>query len=122
MTSALAEEEGSEAADPAPDGRASGAGAGDARRPVNAPSVTLLLAEPLRAVAELVHASAGGGLLRRVRRGDGRGVMVLPGLGAGDYTTVLMRRLLMGLGYHVEGWELGRNLGPTAAVMEALPR
>jgi pimeloyl-ACP methyl ester carboxylesterase len=95
---------------------------GDTRRPVHAPSWKLLALELPRAGAELVHTSAVGGLLRRVRRGDGHGVMVLPGLGAGDATTSLMRRLLVQLGYHVEGWELGRNLGPTAAVMDALPR
>jgi pimeloyl-ACP methyl ester carboxylesterase len=119
MTSALAEEvEGEGAGAPG----APGAGAGAARRPVHAPSAKLLVAEPLRAAAELVHTGAVGGLLRRVRRGDGHGVMVMPGLGAGDFTTVLMRRLLVQLGYHVEGWELGRNIGPTAAVVDALPR
>ena len=96
--------------------------AGPQRRPVRPPSLKLLALEVPRAVAEMVHMGAVGGLLRRVRRGDGHGVMVLPGLGADDVTTALMRRLLVELGYHVEGWELGRNLGPTAAVVAALPR
>jgi pimeloyl-ACP methyl ester carboxylesterase len=75
-----------------------------------------------RAALELAHAGAVGALLRRMRHGDGHGVMVLPGLGAADGSTVVMRHLLRDLGYRADGWGLGRNLGPTAAVIEALPR
>lgn len=91
-------------------------------RPVDAPTPLLLALEVPRAAVELVNAGAVGLLLRRLRRGDGHGVMVLPGLGAADGSTAVMRRLLRDLGYRVEGWGLGRNIGPTAAVVDALPR
>ena len=44
-------------------------------------------------------------------RGSGEPVMVLPGLGASNSSTFLLRRYLSWLGYSVEGWELGRNSG-----------
>lgn len=44
-------------------------------------------------------------------RGDGRAVMVLPGLFNSDRATAVMRRYLSGRGYRAHGWGLGRNLG-----------
>lgn len=44
-------------------------------------------------------------------RGRGEPVMVLPGFGAGDRATVLIRRYLRHLGYRARGWRLGRNGG-----------
>ncbi len=44
-------------------------------------------------------------------RGDGRPVMVLPGLFNSDRSNLVMRRFLTRLGYRAEGWGLGRNLG-----------
>ena len=44
-------------------------------------------------------------------RGSGEPVIVLPGLGASNSSTFLLRRYLSWLGYSVEGWELGRNSG-----------
>jgi pimeloyl-ACP methyl ester carboxylesterase len=55
-------------------------------------------------------------------RGDGHGVLVLPGFFASDASTAVLRRFLRSLGYHVRGWELGRNLGPTEQVLDQLPR
>jgi pimeloyl-ACP methyl ester carboxylesterase len=92
------------------------------RRPVTAPPAALLLLEIPRAAFELGNAAAAGALLRRVRRGDGHGVLVLPGLGGADGSTAVLRWLLRDLGYRAEGWGLGRNLGPTPAVVDALPR
>lgn len=46
-------------------------------------------------------------------RGDGHPVLVLPGLMAGDASTLVLRRYLRRLGYDVHGWKLGRNIGPT---------
>jgi pimeloyl-ACP methyl ester carboxylesterase len=49
--------------------------------------------------------------LDAVPRGDGRPVLLLPGLFNSDRSNVVMRRYLDGLGYRAEGWGLGRNLG-----------
>lgn len=58
--------------------------------------------------------------LRRAPRGDGHSVLVLPGLGAGDASTALLRRYLGGQGFQAHAWGLGLNLGPRAGVFEAL--
>jgi triacylglycerol lipase len=47
-------------------------------------------------------------------RGDGRPVLVLPGLVNGDNSNLLLRHYLNALGYRAFPWELGRNLGPRA--------
>lgn len=44
-------------------------------------------------------------------RGDGQAVMLLPGMFNTDRSNFVMRRFLQRLGYRVEGWGLGRNLG-----------
>lgn len=49
--------------------------------------------------------------LVRLPRGDQRPVLVLPGRGTDDVTTVPLRRYLRFLGYDVHGWSLGRNDG-----------
>src|SRR6267143_834423 len=54
-------------------------------------------------------------------RGDGHGVLVVPGLLAGDASTVPLRAFLRWLGYDVRGWDLGRNRGPTETVLAGLP-
>src|SRR5690349_10940523 len=48
--------------------------------------------------------------------------LVLPGLLASDSSTLPLRTFLRWLGYHVRGWDLGRNHGPTEAVLAGLPR
>src|SRR5256886_17399676 len=55
-------------------------------------------------------------------RGDGHGLLVFPGLLAGDTSTMPLRAFLRWLGYDVRGWALGRNQGPTEAVLTGLPR
>jgi pimeloyl-ACP methyl ester carboxylesterase len=86
------------------------------------PSAGLLLTEPLRGLADLaVLLVAAPGLLA-APRGDGHGVLVVPGLLAGDTSTAPLRGFLRWLGYDVRGWDLGRNDGPTEAVLAGLPR
>ena len=48
-------------------------------------------------------------------------MLVIPGLGASDMSTLILRRFLSRLGYATYGWELGRNIGPTARVVSGLP-
>lgn len=82
-----------------------------------APSWVLLAAEPSRAIAEYALFQAARPVLARAPRGDGHPVLVLPGFGADDRSTAVLRRYLRGLGYSVHGWQLGRNVGPTAAIV-----
>jgi pimeloyl-ACP methyl ester carboxylesterase len=59
-------------------------------------------------------------LHRTAPRGDGHPVLVLPGLMAADSSTRPLRRYLRRLGYHVHGWRLGRNVGPTREAVEGM--
>ena len=86
----------------------------------HAPAVRLLASELPRATAELSAALAASPLLALESRGDGHPVLVLPGLGGGDVSTLLLRRYLGWLGYAVTGWRLGANMGPTQAVVSGL--
>lgn len=49
--------------------------------------------------------------LARQPRGGGAPVLVIPGYGAGDGSTALLRAYLGLIGYRVRGWGLGRNRG-----------
>lgn len=55
-------------------------------------------------------------------RGDGHGVLVLPGFMATDVSTRPLRAFLRRLGYDAQPWLLGRNVGPTDAIVDGLPR
>lgn len=57
--------------------------------------------------------------LARQSRGHGQPILILPGYGAGDRSTTLLRLYLRFLGYQVYGWGGGRNKGNVA---ELLPR
>ncbi|MEV4702858.1 alpha/beta hydrolase [Actinoplanes sp. NPDC049316] len=74
-----------------------------------------------RAVAEAGLSAVGRAILRAAPRGDGHPVVVLPGLGGGNSSTIVLRHTLRRLGYAVHGWSLGRNHGPTADVIEHVP-
>ncbi len=84
-----------------------------------APSPILTLIEG-RAVLEFAALIASYPILRRVRRGDGHSVLVLPGLGASDRSTGPLRAFLKDRGYDPHGWSLGRNVGPREGQREAL--
>ena len=56
--------------------------------------------------------------LARLPRGDGHPVMVFPGMGASDITTVPLRRFLRSLGYVTHAWGQGLNFGPRPGVLE----
>ncbi|GGB64683.1 esterase/lipase family protein [Blastomonas aquatica] len=63
-----------------------------------------------RAVFELGWFVALRRAMKRLPKGDGHAVIVLPGFLAGDTSTRPMRGLLKDLGYVPYGWDLGRNL------------
>jgi pimeloyl-ACP methyl ester carboxylesterase len=91
------------------------------RSPASGPSLGLLLTEPARGLADLAALTLVAPWLSVAPRGDGHGVLVLPGLLASDASTAVLRRYLRLLGYHVRGWTLGRNVGPTSEVLDGLP-
>jgi pimeloyl-ACP methyl ester carboxylesterase len=96
--------------------------AGDAVRKVAGPSAGLYLTEPARGLAGLATLPLAAPWLVTAPHGDGHGVLVVPGLLASDRSTTLLRQFLRWLGYDVRGWDLGRNVGPTDAVLDGLPR
>jgi hypothetical protein len=102
--------------------RESGSGADDTAGPTGGPSARLLLTEPIRGLVGLAALPLAAPWLATAPRGDGHGVLVLPGLLASDTSTVPLRRFLGLLGYDVRGWDLGRNRGPTEEVLAGLPR
>lgn len=89
--------------------------------PPTSPPLRLLLTEPARGLADLATLPLAAPWLWFAPRGDGHGVLVLPGLLASDSSTALLRRYLGLLGYQVRGWSLGRNIGPTDDVLDGLP-
>jgi len=50
--------------------------------------------------------------LGQLPKGDGRPVLVMPGLINSDASNLVLRQLLTRLGYHALPWKLGRNFGP----------
>src|SRR5690348_7500014 len=86
---------------------------------VRAPSPFLLALEG-RAFVEWAACIAAWPLLALAPRGDGHPVLVLPGLAAGDTTTLPLRKFLEGRGYAVHPWELGLNYGPRDGTVHKL--
>ena len=84
-----------------------------------------------RALRTLREATAGLDLLRllsrlpelsRHPRGNEEPVMVLPGFGAGDGSTWVLRTHLRRLGYRVSGWGLGVNRGNVPELVPEVAR
>ncbi len=86
----------------------------DTLRPPNA---FLMMLEG-RAFWELGAMIAATPWLRRLPRGDGHPVLVFPGMGANDFTTVPLRNFLNGLGYVTQAWGQGFNFGPRDGVLK----
>ncbi len=76
------------------------------------PPSSWLFASEARAVWELWAGLAMYLPVKRLSaRGDGHPVLVLPGLGATDVSTSLLRKFLEDLGYATYAWDMGRNRG-----------
>ena len=84
------------------------------------PSPAVFALEGVRFSSELAGFAATLPMLRRLPRGDGRPVLVLPGFTASDTSTEPMRRLLRHLGYDTYDWTLGQNFGPTPHIVRGL--
>ena|SRR5580658_2163202 len=71
--------------------------------PASGPSAGLYLTEPARGLAGLAFLPLAAPWLATAPRGDGHGVLVVPGFLATDTSTALLRRFLRRLGYDVRG-------------------
>jgi pimeloyl-ACP methyl ester carboxylesterase len=85
------------------------------------PALVNLVTEIPRALLDMSALSLAWPMLRRLSRGDGHTVMLLPGFMASDQSTRLMRRYLRRMGYSPVGWELGRNMGHFDIMASRLP-
>jgi hypothetical protein len=83
---------------------------------IQAPSPKGLLGEA-RGLLELPKLLIGFPDLARQPRGHGQRILVLPGYGAGDGSTSVLRAYLRLLGYRPSGWGLGRNRGEVATLL-----
>lgn len=86
--------------------------------PVEAPMPSRVIREA-RGLVELPRLLLSWPALARQPRGYGRPVIILPGYGAGDGSTAILKSYLRLLGYRARGWGLGRNTGKAS---ELLPR
>jgi hypothetical protein len=77
--------------------------------PYQAPPLSLLAMEPLRAVLDFAAAKFG---VRAEPVGDGHPVVVFPGLGGAPFTTSHLRRFLADCGFTAHCWGRGVNTGP----------
>jgi len=77
---------------------------------IEVPTAAGVLRE-LQAAFELPNLVLSSGTLARQPRGCGEKVLVLPGFGASDASTALLRAYLRLLGHDARGWGLGRNDG-----------
>ncbi len=84
---------------------------------IKPPSKLLLMLEG-RAPVEFAALLAAVPWLGRLPYGDGHPVLVFPGFGAADFTTLPLRTFLRARGYVPYRWEQGINLGPRRGVLE----
>lgn len=86
--------------------------------PLQPPSSSSALREA-RGLIELPRLLLKFPALARQPRGNGEPVLILPGYGAGDGSTLILKGYLRLLGYRARGWGLGKNHG---AASDSLPR
>lgn len=84
------------------------------------PSKILMLLEGRRALIEFGAFLNVLPLLHLAPKGDGHPVLVIPGLMAGDDSTLPLRKFLEGRGYAVKGWGLGLNRGLREGVRDRM--
>jgi pimeloyl-ACP methyl ester carboxylesterase len=85
------------------------------------PSRTMLALEG-RGLLDIAGLFAAAPLLATAPRGTPHAVMVLPGLGADDRSTIAIRRFTSMLGYDVHGWGRGRNIRAAKTDLPAIAR
>lgn len=85
---------------------------------LEAPGPLLMLLEG-RAPVEYAALLMASPWLDRLPPGDGHPVLVFPGLGASDFSTLPLRHALRRLGYTPYPWGQGFNFGPRAGALAA---
>jgi pimeloyl-ACP methyl ester carboxylesterase len=85
---------------------------------VSAPGPLLLMME-VRAPWEYAAMVAAAPWLNRLPTGDGHPVIVFPGLGASDMSTLPLRNFLRDRGYTPYAWKQGFNFGPRHGVLDS---
>ena len=90
----------------------------DATEVVNAPGPLLMMMEA-RAPWEYAAMLAAAPWLNKLPIGDGHPVVVFPGLGAADMSTVPLRNFLRDRGYTPYAWKQGFNFGPRRGVLDS---
>ena len=91
-----------------------------ATQSIRPPSKLLMLLEGRRALTEFGAFLGALPLLNLAPKGDGHPVLVIPGLMAGDDSTLPLRKYLEGRGYEVRGWGLGLSRGLRERVQERM--
>ncbi|MBR0696569.1 triacylglycerol lipase [Bradyrhizobium lablabi] len=86
---------------------------------VRPPPLALLAIEG-RGLLDIPALLAAAPFLAAAPRGQPHPVMVLPGLGADDRSTIAIRSFLESLGYQVHGWGRGRNVRAPEADLSAV--
>lgn len=87
--------------------------------PASPPPRLAMLAEWPRGAWNITSLALAGARLKAAPKGDGRPVLLLPGLVNGDISNIAMQRFLKRLGYRSYGWRLGPNLGVRAVGKDA---
>jgi pimeloyl-ACP methyl ester carboxylesterase len=84
------------------------------------PPSPLLFAIESRGILGIPNLLPAAPFLAAAPRGVPQPVIVLPGMGGGDRSTVAIRRYLKFLGYQAHGWNRGRNIRPAGADLLAV--
>ena len=84
------------------------------------PHWSLALTEAPRVAVEFAGLALSKSRLEKLPRGDGHGVMVIPGFMGDDPFNQSLVNFLNGLGYRASGWKMGRNLGPGSFSIDEL--
>lgn len=71
---------------------------------------------------DLLRSRAQAMTLARAIRGDGRHVLLIPGLLASEQRMEVLRAVLNAAGFDAHGWGMGRNLGPRPDSLEQIDR
>ena len=71
---------------------------------------------------DLARSRAQAASLAATIKGDGRQLLLLPGLLASEHRMEPMRAILESAGFRAHGWGMGRNFGPRADTLEQIDR